>query len=235
MKELGEALKLIFGKIGDFFDIFDLSFFVSGVILVSAIYVWAVLAGFNLSILLIGKMGVVIGVIGCYVAGLVSFAFGRWIRTEIIRRIFKRKSREDSFDPNFLAILKSHGLDKESSFSNYIERKESRGVWRLYIRLWADIRHSPLAEPSLQLLKRYWVMTATYDGISVSVFVWGILSFSVGGGFGSITQVPQFFLFVMGGILFLLAYACLREAGRYEKFQVEEIVASIASIRNGSL
>ena len=134
-----------------------------------------------------------------------------------------------------MAILKAHGLDKEPSFLNYIEREESRGVWRLYVRLWADIRHSPLAEPSLQLLKRYWVMAATYDGISVAVFVWGVLSFSVWWGFGNITQVPNGFLFAMGAILFLLAYACSREAGRYVKYQVEEMVASMASIRNGHL
>jgi hypothetical protein len=234
MKELGEALKLIFGKIGDFFDIFDLSFFVSGVILVSAIYVWAVLAGFNLSIFFIGKMGIIIGIVACYVAGLVSFAFGRWVRMGLIPRL-KRESRKDSFDPRFLAILKAHGLDTEPSFLNYIKRKDSRGVWRLYVRLWADIRHSPLAEPSLQLLKRYWVMAATYDGVSVSVFVWGALFISVGFGFGTITQVPKAFLFVIGVILFLLAYACLREAGRYVIYQVEEIVASIASTRNGTL
>ena len=45
MKELGEALKLIFMKVGDFFDIFDLSFFVSGIAIASAIILGFVLAG----------------------------------------------------------------------------------------------------------------------------------------------------------------------------------------------
>jgi hypothetical protein len=37
MKELGEALKLIFEKIAGFFDIFDLSFFVSGAVSFAAL------------------------------------------------------------------------------------------------------------------------------------------------------------------------------------------------------
>lgn len=234
MKEVGEALKLIFGKIGDFFDIFDLSFFVSGVVLVSAIYVWAMLAGFDLSKLLIGKTSIIIiiiGILACYVSGLVCFASGRWLRMWLIPK-FSRVTNQELFDQQFLAILKGHGLDNEFPFSDYIKRKEYRGLWRLYVLLWADIRHTSSVEPSLQLLKRYWVMAATYDGVSVAIIVWGALSFSVAFGFGNVAQVPQVLLVALGVILLLLAASCLREAGRYVAYQVEEVVASIVSARN---
>ena len=38
MEEIGKALKTIFDKIADFFDLFDLSFFVSGIVVFIMVY-----------------------------------------------------------------------------------------------------------------------------------------------------------------------------------------------------
>ncbi len=40
MKELGEALKSIFERVGQFLDLFDLSFFISGAVASAAVWVW---------------------------------------------------------------------------------------------------------------------------------------------------------------------------------------------------
>jgi hypothetical protein len=40
MSELGQALKIIFEKLATFFDIFDLSFFISGALALGAIVFW---------------------------------------------------------------------------------------------------------------------------------------------------------------------------------------------------
>ena len=45
MKGLGDALKIIFEKIGAFFDLFDLSFFVSGAACIGAALFWLHLTG----------------------------------------------------------------------------------------------------------------------------------------------------------------------------------------------
>lgn len=233
MKELGEALKLIFSKVGDFFDIFDLSFFVSGIASVSAIYIGLLLEEVNVSRLFTGKIGLIVGILACYVAGLVCFASGRWIRTELaprIKQLLGSKSMQILFDEHLQTVLKAHGLDQQQLFSDYIEREESRGLWRLYTRLWADVRHSKLAEPSLQLLKRYWVMAATYDGIAVAMMIWGMLVMIISYRINDSHEIAQYLL-ILGVVLFLLSFACLREAGRYVNYQVEEIVASIASER----
>lgn len=136
MKELGEALKLIFSKIADFFDIFDLSFFVSGI------------------------------------ASASSVALYEYLDTS---------------------------------------REIDRGIWRLYVRLWAEIRHSDSVTPSLQLLKRYWVMAATYDGIAISMALWALLLFAGSFGWGIASFLNWKFGIPFAIILLLFGAACLRE------------------------
>jgi membrane protein DedA with SNARE-associated domain len=85
MKELGEALKVIFEKIAGFFDIFDLSFFVSGALTLSAVLFSLYSAGVALPIFE-GWKEVLGIVLGCYIGGLLSFAAGRWLRMSVVKR-----------------------------------------------------------------------------------------------------------------------------------------------------
>ena len=55
VKELGEALKLIFSKVAGFFDIFDLSFFVSGITSAAAMAAFLHLAGVTVTTILASK------------------------------------------------------------------------------------------------------------------------------------------------------------------------------------
>lgn len=176
MKELGEALKLLLMKIGDFFDILDLSFLVSGIASASAIFLGAKFCGVDIKPLLSSKLWLLIGGLFCYISGLASFSVGRWLRQTLIP-LFRRTKREADFDQRFRRVLNGHGLSDQEPFKSYLEREDSRGIWRLYVRLWAEIRHAREVVPSLQLLRRYWVMAATYDGIAVSFLLWAILTF----------------------------------------------------------
>src|SRR5579871_4547204 len=80
MKELGDALKALVDKFGNFFDILDLSFLISGSVCLAAF----VYADEVLNIRLLDKLyhqgGILAGIFACYVLGLVVFACGRWLR-----------------------------------------------------------------------------------------------------------------------------------------------------------
>ena len=172
MKELGEALKAIFGKISGFFDIFDLSFFVSGAVSLSALLFWVYLAGKEIPYYLQGWLRVLALILACYVNGLICFAGGRWI---CMGR--RRRNAIQDFDIRFNNVLQAHGLNDKEPFKEYLARNSNtvRGSWRLYVRLWAEVRKFDQLSPSLSFLNRYWVMAATYDGVGMAVIVWAFM------------------------------------------------------------
>ena len=225
MKELGEALKSIFDKVSDFFDIFDLSFIVSGATSFSAIAFWWYLADRPSPVDLRSGLGIFATVMSCYVSGLACFAVGRWIRTTS----YARKTAK--FTTAMTTILTAHGLDTEEPFAGYLARAESHGAWRLYVRLWAELRRKLHPSPSLSLLNRYWVLAATYDGLVIAEALWIIvilgwtLGLSGANRLNPIIGIPT----CLG--LGLALVASLREAGRYVQYQVEELVATIAALR----
>jgi hypothetical protein len=214
MQELGNALKSIFDKISDFFDIFDLSFFVSGVIAFFSLLMWTSSFGYYSNLQLSASQKWIAIILICYVFGLVCFASGRFVR---------RALTKEKFEQNFKNTLNTHGVDKTNLVCEYISRGNTdRLYWRLYVRLWAEIRQDPLLSPSFSLLKRYWVMAATYDSVGMSFVAWIITV---------ILLIYYHLLTLSVGvfIIFMLLVAvifCLREARRYENFQIEELVAS---------
>lgn len=222
MKELGEALKAIFDKFSNFFDILDLSFFVSGVVSLGALYYWVQRLGAKLALLPPVGTRVVVGVVGSYVLGLVCFATGRFVRTNLARS----RSGESRFDTLFPETLKAHGLDTTELVSEYMGRR-SGGLdvnRRLYTRLWAEVRQSEALKASFALLNRYWVMSATYDGLATALCIWASVPPAL--AISAELSWPGAFLAI--SVLLVLALACLREAGRYNEHQVEELAATIA-------
>jgi hypothetical protein len=70
-------------------------------------------------------------------------------------------------------------------------------------------------------------MAATCDGLFVGTILWAVV-------FSSLTFWPQhIYSYVHGAaavvVLALCATACYREAGRYVEYQIEELVAAIAT------
>ncbi len=234
MEEIGKALKTIFDKLSDFFDIFDLSFFVSGVATTICVLLWMNLRGLNVEYPLSGSIPIIAAILICYISGLISFATGRWIRMGlggwVKSRLGKRMNRYDAFDENFIRIINAHGLESNLLFKKYLERTEFRGTWRLYVRLWAEIRQDPQFTNSLSFLKRYWVMAATYDGLSITLLI--ALTLTVESWIGVVATSSidnHIFGGIALGIQLLMFLACIREADRFVDYQVEEVVATIAT------
>lgn len=167
---------------------------------------------------------ILVVVFAFYISGLACFAVGRWVRTEILKQQYQHQ-----FDRHFLQVLEAHGLANLEPFKEYLDRTIHRGIWRLYVRLWAEARQCPALAPSLSLLKRYWVMAATYDGLALATIIWIAVFFNWCLGYGLSEKLD----WKVGAIVILLlaftSKSCMREAGRYVNYQVEELVASIAA------
>lgn len=236
MEEIGKALKVIFDKISDFFDIFDLSFFVSGFFTTGVIVIWIKLKGLPLPIHFNETKSIIVIVLFCYVNGLLSFALGRWLRMGILNYpsnlIRKRKNLPHPFDERFEKILTAHGINSDPKIQGYFSRDKERGIWRLYVLLWAKLRNDEKFAKSLAFLKRYWVMAATYDGLSISIFVSILLVIETKIGLVGKAMNLDFKLFTLIVVfLFILLAACVREAKRFVEYQMEEIVPSIISMQ----
>jgi hypothetical protein len=233
MEDIVKSLSSIFDKISEFFDLFDLSFFISGAITTSAILFWMHLAGNDPLVGIGGWMNVLGIVITFYVCGLICFAAGRWIRTGILTRI-SRKSYSNRFETHFKEVLNDHSLTYLKPFRDYLldqpdQVSKKSGAWRLYIRLWAEIRHRPDLIPSYSLLKRYWVMAATYDGVAMSLIIWVAVFVAWCVGYGIKVRLEWSLGIPAIGVLLFASLASFREANRYGEYQVEELIASIAA------
>ena len=227
MGEIADALRSVATRLGNFFDLFDLSFFVSGS---------AALAGLSFGVSLFGKqlpfryegwLRVLTIILACYVMGLFCFALGRSIRLP------KTRSKQyQKFELFFLTVLKAHGLSDEEPFKSHLERTTIHGCRRLYIRLWAEIRQRENLTPSLLVLNRYWVMAATYDGMVTALLVWAAVFSLWWAGVGITPALPRSIAIPLIITLLFLSYICSREAARFVRNQVEELVATIAFERN---
>ena len=142
----------------------------------------------------------------------------------------RRKQSILRFDSSFEAVLSGHGLKEAPDIASYLGRTEHRGIWRLYVRLWAEARQTPELSDSVTLLNRYWVMAATYDGMAVALLAWviAVVTWAICSPATTINCVAAAAAVL---VLLLMVKASTREAGRYVYYQVEELVAAIAALR----
>jgi hypothetical protein len=229
MKEIAEAVRSILDKVGDFFNILDLSFIVAGSAAFGALALWVQLGGNRVALPQQGWLGVFGILMGCYLLGLVCFAAGRLVRTGFYTRR-RQDSSQTRFAVDFPALLKAHGLDEEEPFKTYIARGEA-GTWRLYTRLWAEVREKRHPSPSVSLLNRYWVMAATYDGLTVATGVWLLVVAAWSLGLGVASPLDGYAGTAAIVLLVVVGLACRHEAERYTRYQAEELVATIAAMR----
>jgi hypothetical protein len=168
-----------------------------------------------------GALAFAIAILGSYVMGLLCFAMGRWIRRAILGRPWTI-----DFDEHVKSAIEAHGLRADAFIEGYFERKNA-GKDALYTRLWAELRHSPDLKPSLDLLTAYWVRAAVYDGLIAAMSVWAFavfLALSHDRGFLSRPEVGYGILVFIG----LSMITCAREASRSDRYQVDEITATLA-------
>lgn len=262
MKELADSLSTIIDKLAGFFDIFDLSFVVSGATILAAVAFGLYLTGRDIITEVDGIFDYFAFVFISYVIGMLCFALGRWLRMRVVSPITNRVidfaratlrrsgtgstvshlNRQDDFQDKMnrfeiyiYEVFRSHGLLEQEPFKSYLERDEKKRVWRLYVRMWAEAREKLSSTPSMSLLQRYWVMAATYDGLSISVFAWILVVALWINGFGGLTPPLDWKIGIVIEIfLFLCMYVCLREANRFVLNQVEELIATIAASQNNA-
>jgi hypothetical protein len=211
--ELAAALQLVFAKVGDFVDIFDLSFFVAGAVCLAA------LAFGNAQTHMVSPAAFGEGynalmfLIACYVLGLICFAFGRMLRPK----------KGGLFAADFKSIVERHGLG--ARYERYLTDRPGDALL-LYNLFWAMARQFGDLGPSFTLIRRYWSMAATYDGVLTALMVWWAVFF-----YWCVdpTAHPSLPLRIIPLLVLPIAmFVCRREAARLTRFQMEELVASIA-------
>lgn len=223
----GKLLKSLLDNIGYLFGIDFLSFFVSGATCLGAFaFAWSHFAPRTFPGPLINGLGIAAIAIACYVLGMVCFASGRWIRTQLF---------QDNSNQFLYRLLENYAQAGEAPFPKYYEKATRMGVQernslmqRLYSRMWTEIRQSKHLMESYTLLNRYWFMGATYDGLGMASIVW----FFVVCIWMILERRYHPLLGILVIILILLPFVCWREAYRYKKYQMEELVATLSYQRN---
>ena len=220
MSGLGDAASKIGEKVVEILDIFDLSFFISGAVVMAAL------------LQLFGPLDKALDQLeGAGVFGLVLFAVGRPVRTWVER---KRKHSGPPDHELFHRSLVQQGLSAESKAGEALRRYFGHGVeaedpgvrMAMYTRMWAHVRCYPELNQSFSLLNRYWVLSASYDGLAIAGLVWllpvwkgvyaapGVAS----GGWAALWTTA----------IGLGLWACWHRAREYKRYQIEELVATVA-------
>jgi hypothetical protein len=247
MSEVAKAVKPLFDKFIDFFDIFDLSFFVSGATFVAAI-AWAGLTpalaqliglesiddeGIWFASNAVPSVAVAMLVLASYVSGMTCFALGRFVRKWVFRGKDRLTGAHGKRPNTLFDELVRHGILERRGSGFRVSRHGRRIPWlaryvdvdpnelqdtALYVRMWAEVRQRERLSPSFSLLRRYWVSAATLDGLFVAFGTWAVLLALDAQG------VKEWFppLATLVGAAF-----CLREAQRYGVFQREELIATL--------
>lgn len=247
MSEVAKAVKPLFDKFIDFFDIFDLSFFVSGATFVAAI-AWAGLTP-DLARLIgfapiedgtwfaggsMPSVSAAMLVLASYVSGMTCFALGRFVRKWVFRVVDKLTRKRHEHRVSLLVELAQHGMVElcEDNTSYRITPHGRRIPWlsrylingghdqepALYVRMWAEVRQRERLAPSFSLVRRYWVSAATLDGLFVAFATWAVLlALKDQSLHGWFPSIAT----VVGALF------CLREAERYGVYQREELVGTL--------
>lgn len=217
-----DALNKAVDKVASLLDLFDVSFFVSGVASIAATCLYLVLSK-KLPFPEPTVIRVVVVIPLAYGLGIVNFAFGRWLRTR-----FRFRRKVAAFDAHFEAILRGHGLADDPTVAQYLARKESRGIWRLHTRFWAEVRDHPSTATSRAFLSRQWAMAAACDGL--------VSTAALCTGLAAIVTLEAPYPAWLSPMLLLLGtgttYLLGREARRNQEYLTEELVATIASLRS---
>lgn len=244
MSDLGQAASKIGEKIVDILDVFDLSFFISGAVGIGAMLLTfpdeaETLLGIGHDE---GASGAVIFglVLGTYVVGLIAFALGRPLRDWVFKRIERDDAKDDSKQPSHLVFHEAleHQCAQDERLTGYVghyfaydlgdsdKEKRKAAYGPAYTRMWAHLRSYPDLAESFTLVKRYWTLAATYDGVSIAVLLW----LAPGVRIAVEATEPGLAILAIVSCLLLpvLTWYCAKRARIYKRYQIEEIVATIA-------
>lgn len=222
--DVASGLRSIFERVGEFFHIFDLSFFVAGASTFGAAAFLYIMMNKPLEFPFDAWVGVLTVIIACYICGLIAFAVGR----EISGAFFRKKTLHQTLP----VALDAHGL-REERMSPYLTGDNPR-YWWLYMRMWSEVAHDRSAPVVLHHLMRYWAMAATYDGVAFSLLAWAAVLVAVqfeavapqplGNGVGTVAAI----------VSLLASFYAFRRGAVYFQYQIEDVVAHFA-VSRGSL
>jgi hypothetical protein len=225
MSGLGEAASKIGEKIVDILDVFDLSFFISGAVVMAALL--QLFGPLDEALDQLEGAGIFGMVLGSYVLGLVCFAVGRPVRMALGA---KRNAKADH--EVFHEALVRQGLDERANaallryFGHDVGVSDPVLRTAMYTRMWAHVRSFPELQSSFSLLNRYWVLSASYDGIAIAALVWLL---PVWQPFVNAPGAASAAWAVVWTLAILLAVvACWHRALEYKRYQIEELVATVA-------
>ncbi len=225
MSTVADATGKFADRIVELLDIFDLSFFVSGAAGLGALVAAARLHGAPLPMGLaqmfdankpaIGVEVVFVGIVAAYALGLGCFALGRVARTRVYPGDSATLMRR---------AIAHHRLGDVLDFKAYITDDGAR-LGSLYNRLWVHVRTVKELSTTFALVKRYWVLAATFDGLGVALLLW---LWPLVGGLVLTPDVGLGGAAVVGLSVALVASAvfCWRQAAEYRTYQVDELVAT---------
>lgn len=254
LEALANAIKPILQRIADFFDLFDLSFFVSGGISLMAVLYLARGSGVQMP----GEAGAgwaLACLVLAYFLGLICFAVGRslrrllgWVRDLVLEM---RDKRKEPFGKRLYEMVDHHGLLEDEIVGTYVTRDGDLPVarTRLYSRMWAEIRERPKLKESFEFINHSWILAATYDGVAAAALVWaGALVLGkdlVGSEAGASTTLPDGLFDPQAAVtmlqeplvtpivitLAIFAVIASFEARRHGEHQVEALIATMAHLK----
>lgn len=227
-EDVATGVKGLFDRVGEFFHIFDLSFLVAGASTLSALLFaigvtpWA-LAGLKLS--LGGGVALLLLV---YIAGLLSFAIGRQISVQVFRTGILRQSLKTA--------LQWNGLESVPSIEVFLkdpkkadDAEGSLGEQTLYGRLWQELATRQPKSLPFYHVSRYWAMAATYDGVAASFLAWCVAG--IVAGIPHVAPLRVTIELLIAPVAAGAAVICFRQAARYYRYQIGDVVAALAATR----
>ena len=207
MSPLANAAGKFADKLVELLEVFDLSFFVSGAVAVGAGAMMFGVTPFDLAG--IGITTAALLVVIAYFAGLLCFAIGRWVRASVFGLSLEDFAKR-------AGPLRDVAQFSDLFFDGELRAGQER---QLYDRLWVLLRTLPELSESFALVKRYWVLSATFDGLMVAVLLWNAPLFLV----ADIAIEQKIVLAILG---VALSGFSLRQANEYRSYQGAELVAT---------
>lgn len=228
MSTIAHATGKFADRIVELLDIFDLSFFVSGAAALGAVLTTCEVYGvtvpgfsrlFNASPELPVEI-VLVGIVASYALGLGCFALGRVVRPRLHPQTNAALMRLAS---------EHHPLAKVLDLEDYLEGDAGNDarLQSLYNRLWVHVRTLPELATTFSLVKRYWILAATFDGMGIALIGWLVpvlVPLFVAAPGASVGAIPALLL---SAALVGSAYFCWRQSAEYRKYQVDELVATM--------
>lgn len=228
MSTVAHATGKFADRIVELLDIFDLSFFVSGAAALGAVLATCELydvevPGFSRLFNGSPELPVeilLVGIVASYALGLGCFALGR---------MFRPRLHGQSNAALMRLATEHHPLADVLDLEPYLEGKAGNDarLQSLYNRLWVHVRTMPELVTTFSLVKRYWILAATFDGMGVALLGWlvpVVVPLFVTASGTSVGAIPALLL---SAALIGSAYFCWRQSAEYRKYQVDELVATM--------